>query len=302
MAGLMAERAGAPLSSIRFVIPYFGQWPFWMPFFLKSCEANSTIDWLLITDCGVPEAIPANVRVVETLFADYCAHVSAQLGIHFQPAAPYKLCDLKPALGQVHERELEGYDFWAFGDIDVVYGDLREHFSEARLARRDLFSTHSRRVSGHLCVLRNIPLMREAFTHVPGWRGLLENPEHVTFDESAFSRLFMRRKNWPEEVRDLLSKLSFWGRRAEFEETHSTYTLMPDRSQKVPDYWYWRNGRLTNNLMGERSLPYLHFLRWKSDDWQGLSPQMLLGPPDLVNQSAWKISAQGWRPLADSVQ
>lgn len=115
--------------SICFVIPYFGRWPFWMPLFLESCRLNSDIDWLLFSDCGEPEHLPPNVRIEPIDYASYCAWVSQRLGIPFAPANPYKLCDLKPALGYIHEDRLRGYDFWAFGDLDVLYGRLREYFT-----------------------------------------------------------------------------------------------------------------------------------------------------------------------------
>ena len=39
---------------LLFLIPYFGRWPFWMPFFLQSCRFNPDVQWLFFTDCGTP--------------------------------------------------------------------------------------------------------------------------------------------------------------------------------------------------------------------------------------------------------
>ena len=158
------KRTGA--DSIRFVIPYFGCWPFWMDFFLAGCARNPDIDWLFFTDCGIPQNVPDNVTFIEISYSDYCALVSERLGIDFSPADSYKLCDIKPAFGYIHAEHLDGYDFWAFGDVDVVYGNLRKYFTANRLATKDLFATHARRISGHLCLLRNTPTMREANTTV----------------------------------------------------------------------------------------------------------------------------------------
>ena len=47
---------------LLFVIPYFGRWPFWMPFFLKSCRFNPDVQWLFFTDCGALPDAPSNVR------------------------------------------------------------------------------------------------------------------------------------------------------------------------------------------------------------------------------------------------
>src|SRR5471032_2033341 len=92
----------SPCPRILFLIPYFGQWPFWMPFFLESFRRNTDIDWLLFSDCGIPENLPPNVTVETMSFGDYCGLVSRRLNIDFAPDAAYKLCDIKPALGHIH--------------------------------------------------------------------------------------------------------------------------------------------------------------------------------------------------------
>ena len=102
---------------ILFLIPYFGRWPFWMPFFLESCRHNADIDWLLFSDCPIPSNVPDNVRIESITFADYCALVSQRLNIPFAPQAAYKLCDIKPALGHIHVDRLEGTD--APADLDL---------------------------------------------------------------------------------------------------------------------------------------------------------------------------------------
>lgn len=282
--------------SICFLIPYFGKWPFWFPFFLKSCNHNPSINWLFFSDCGIPEALPTNVRIVEISFFDYCQNVSQALGICFKPDQPYKLCDLKPALGLVHEQELRNFDFWAFGDIDVIYGDLRTYFDSDRLSRRDIFSTHRRRISGHLCILRNNHAMREAFMSVPSWHRLLSEPQHVAFDESAFSRLFVRHKNWPNWLADLASPLHRWTRKTENIEAFSTPNAgVPwiDGSKNFPEAWFWNHGRLTNNLDENRQFPYLHFMAWKQREWRELSLDWTPELAAIAASNQWQISARG---------
>src|SRR5690606_1471186 len=106
-------------------------------------------NWLIYTDCPIPKRCPPNVRITPVTYEDYCQLVSDTLRIDFRPENPYKLCDLKPALGLIHREELASFDFWAFGDIDVIYGDIRGYFTAARLSCKDLYATHERRISGH---------------------------------------------------------------------------------------------------------------------------------------------------------
>jgi hypothetical protein len=285
-------------SRIRLLIPYFGRWPFWMPFFLQTCKRNADIDWLFFSDCGTPDDLPDNVQIVPISFVDYCQLVSERLGIPFKPANPYKLCDIKPALGHIHAEHLADVDFWGFSDIDLVYGQLRGYFSEERLARYDLLSTHARRVSGHLCLLRNNERMRQAFMRVPGWQACFEDPEHRAFDEAAFSRLFIRRKNWPEALRWVADRFNPWRRSSEFNEAFSTpHARVPWLSGgfDFPDCWIWDDGRLTNNRDGARDFPYFHFITWKNAKWCGLSTDLLMQPGDLAARPSWCITEQGFR-------
>ncbi len=283
--------------TICFVIPYFGQWPFWFPFFLESCRANSDINWLFFSDCGLPDDLPKNVNIVDTSFAAYCQTVGDSLQIKFEPATPYKLCDLKPALGYIHQEELRGFDFWAFGDIDVVYGNLRRYFTSERLARHDVFSTHARRVSGHCCLLRNNAFTREAFMQIGNWRQALSEPQHQWFDESAFSHLFVRHKNWPEFLTKICKPLNRWTRSIDNVEAYSTpYGKISwvDGSRRFPLEWRWDNGQLTNDIDGNRLFPYFHFVVWKKADWNAGAKLTDSAIRKLASGGKWRISASGF--------
>jgi len=285
---------------ICFLIPYFGTWPFWFPFFLESCRANPDINWVFYTDCEVPENLPPNVRIVGLSFATYCELVSDALKIDFHPTSPYKLCDLKPALGYVHQRDLAGFEFWAFSDIDLIYGNLRKYFTAERLSGHDLFSTHIRRIAGHCCILRNTKFINEAFMQIGAWRELLSSPAHQWFDESAFSRLFIRHKNWPKRLNDFIKPWNRWTRCIENIEAFSTpYARIPwiDGTYDFPTIWYWDNGKLTNNKDNAREFPYFHFIVWKKELWRNNQSVLASATVDLATSRRWIISEEGFAPL-----
>jgi len=207
-------------------------------------------DWLFFSDCGVPENLPANVTVEPISFTDYCRKVSERLKIDFAPKEAYKLCDIKPALGYIHEDRLQGYDFWAFGDIDLVYGDLRSYFTAERLARYDLFSTHERRVAGHLCLMRNTSCKRELFMRIKDWQQRFTDNQHHALDEGAFSRIFLWRKNLPKPLFELVGKFNPLRRTSEFTEAFSTpggCIKWHDGTENFPGKWFWKNGILKND-------------------------------------------------------
>lgn len=98
------------------LVPYFGRWPAWINFFVESCNWNSDIHWQFFTDCGEPDNKADNVDYVHLSFGDYKALARERLGIAFDPADPYKLCDLRPCLARIHEDRIEGYPFFGYGD------------------------------------------------------------------------------------------------------------------------------------------------------------------------------------------
>ena len=258
----------AKLTSIAFVVPYFGVWPNWFPFFLQSCSFNPSIDWLFITDCGVPENQPANTQFIEKTFNEYQREVSDKLGINFLHAHPYKLCDIKPAYGLIHQELLSSYEFWGFCDIDVMFGNIRKFMTEDVL-KHDVISAHEARISGHFSLFRNNELFRNAFQQVDGWKGVFEDEKHHRFDEAHFSKLFIWRKNWPKLVRDWLAKFSGYSCNTYFVEQYSTPGCRHDwvdGSRDFPSEWYWDKGRLTNNR-SDREFMYFHFLKWKQKIW-----------------------------------
>lgn len=258
--------------SIILLVPYFGKWPVWFDFFLLTCNKNPDIDWVFFTDCEIPEKHPVNVKFISISFADYSALVSVRLGIDFEPDSPYKICDIKPALGHIHEDVVRGYDFWGVTDIDLVYGDLRKYFTKERLRSKDLYATHSRRISGHFFLVRNNEKMRFAYKKIKNWRIKFSDKKHYALDEGAFSKLFVRHKNLPGFLSGFLALFNPWARKSEFIEAFSTtHGRVPwvDGSFDFPSQWVWREGVLTSDLTGDREFPYFHFIAWKQNAWVG---------------------------------
>ena len=257
------------MKELVIVVPYFGNWPFWFQAFLQSCRFNRDVNWVFYTDCGVPNNIPKNCRFIELTFDEYKILVSKQLGINFHPKNAYKLCDIKPLLGYIHQDDIKDYNFWAFGDIDVIYGDILSCYRPL-MKKYDFISTHITRASGHLSVIKNNDMMRTAFMNVKNWAKSIENPEHVCFDEKCFTKLFIKNKNWPTFARNIrdqfnpLRKLAFFH---EGQTTPNCRIAWHDGSRNFPLWWKWKQGKLTNSLDGNKEYPYLHFMFWKGDIW-----------------------------------
>ncbi len=269
---------------VAIIIPYFGTFPKWMTFFLKSCEGNPQYDFYIFTDCDFSSYSSAkNVIFIATSFADYCKLVSESLLIDFSPKAAYKLCDLKPFYGYIHRDILVGYDFWGFGDIDLILGRLDNFFDAKDFSKYDYISTHGDRVSGHFFLLRNSEHNRNLCFEIPHWGSKLVDPRFCGLDERDFSNVLCFSMAYLRVTQRLVASLlgvkwsmkihkfffvpigsflfNYRKRKMLFVEMDTTPSLI--KGIEV-DYLYNNNGAIVNVKSGNE-LPYLHFLFFKKN-------------------------------------
>jgi hypothetical protein len=166
---------------MRLVVPHFGPRPSYFPLVLRSMAHNPDVHWLLLTDRPVAGA-PTNVAVHRCEFADVVARIQGHFPFEISLERPYKLCDFRPAFGEVFRAELAGYDFWGHSDLDVVFGRIREHLpAEAFDADKVLFQ-------GNFALYRNTPEAAAWFRHEMdgiSYRDVMTRPEIMHFDEWA---------------------------------------------------------------------------------------------------------------------
>jgi hypothetical protein len=294
------SEGAAPEPRILVFSLWFGRWPEWMRFFLASCRANPSIDWLLIGDDAPPQDLPPNVRVMRISLADYRALIAKKLDIAPQWNDAYKICDVRPALAAIHEEEISRYDYWGYCDLDVIFGDIRRIYTPETLTH-DIISPHAHVVAGHFTLFRNIPRVNQAFRKIPSWQNSLSTAEHKSFDEQIFSRLYMPfplKRKWRRLFTPFLGG-------ALLVERYST-AIRPlrwiDGGLEWPEQWFWNQGRLTTSKSGEREMLYLHFSHWQSNRWtaEGIAPWRKLERLDNLppgRPDRFVISAKGFTPF-----
>ena len=260
------------------IIPYFGRWPEWMELYLYSCGKNPMVDFIFYTDCPLPKRTYPNTLFQTCTREEYYRMVSDRLQVDFRPQEAYKLTDLKPFLGKVHEEELRDYEFWGFGDLDLVYGDLGMLVNESNLTRYDVLTTHAYRVAGHFTLLRNTAYYRNLCFRIRDWKQRLTDEKHYALDEMDFSNLqnpyqrnigrlyryILRFLGFSSDtVFDLLNRLLLphkWIR-----EMHTTPNPAPRRGIKPCWQYDVKRGVVTSDTGME--LPYLHFFCFKKNRW-----------------------------------
>lgn len=135
------------MKSIVIIFPYFGTLPVQYKMWRASALTNSTIDFMFFTDADVEPA--TNILVHKMQFEDFQKIVQQAFDFPIILDRPYKLCEYKQAYGSILQEYIKEYDFWGFGDLDLVYGNLRSFFTEEVLSHKFLLGW------GHLTLLHN---------------------------------------------------------------------------------------------------------------------------------------------------
>lgn len=141
-----------------FVIPYFGKFPIFFNFFLKSVKYNPEFNWLIFTDDKTPYTFPPNMQIFYTSFEHIKGLFKQKLGENIVLNRPHKLCDYKPTYGYVFEEYLKDADFWGYCDVDLILGKLSDFITNDLLNEYDKLFT-----VGHMTLFRNKPEINLVF-------------------------------------------------------------------------------------------------------------------------------------------
>lgn len=136
------------MKSILVIFPHFGKLPPQYKMWRASALYNTDIDFLFFTDCDVEPA--KNILVRKMSFADFRQMVQEKFDFPIILDRPYKICDYRPAFAYILSGYVKGYDFWGWGDLDVVYGDIRHFVTDDVLSRYKMISGY-----GHFTLYRN---------------------------------------------------------------------------------------------------------------------------------------------------
>lgn len=273
---------------ICIVMPYFGKWPEWMEQYLESCRWNPSIEWRFFSDCGTPAGLPANVKVDSMTLPEFLQRAERALGISIDWRSGYKVCDLRPAYGVIFQSAVEGFDYYGWGDVDCIFGNLESYVSK-HLCHKDCISFNKKHLSGHLCLFRNEERVRNWYRSIPDWRTRMEAEDYTHFDEMK-----------PSVVKNILSVHAH----ESYNTPLSPFIRWTDDTFDFPTEWYWENGVLTNDKDGDRQFPHLHFMHWKGGwwprhcgnaQWEKLDRLVHIEPGE--SRFGFRVNDQGFFPL-----
>lgn len=246
---------------IGIIIPYFGKWPSYFNIFLKGCSNNSWMDIIFFTDCEIPDEHPTNITFIPTTLKALNILINNKLGRSFSINNAYKLCDFRPTYGLVFEDYLIDYDFWGYGDIDLVYGDLKPFIIDRIIDGFDVLSNRSEILSGSLSLFRNNTTLKNLFNKSNEFNLLLDSSDYEALDEVANNNL-----TWHGGSKSDLPKYCF---------TYLVYNEDRNNNLKVSflttckeeiavnETIQFNNGNL---FFKQKSLGYYHYVCNKNDE------------------------------------
>lgn len=171
------------MNKIVMIVPYFGTLPNYFNFWLRSCEYNTEIDWLIFTDNEI-ESKSQNTRIIKISWIKFKEYVQSKFDFQLALNSPYKLCDLKPCYGFIFSDYIKQYDFWGHCDVDIVWGNIRKYVTDEILSKYDRIYRN-----GHFCLFRNIDFINKLFMKSKGlhydYKHVLTHPESFVFDENG---------------------------------------------------------------------------------------------------------------------
>ncbi len=169
------------MNKFAVVIPYFGKLRSDFGMWYESARRNCDVDFFVFADDNEPKDPAPNVKWHSTTLAEVNALAVQKIGVEFKLSKAYKLCDLKPMYGVIFEDYLQGYEYWAYGDIDIIYGHISEY-----MERIDYRKYEKINHAGHFCFIKNDSKMNCLFkAEVPGTRSYQDvlQSANVAFDE-----------------------------------------------------------------------------------------------------------------------
>ena len=239
--------------SIAIVATHFGPVPLWLPAFLLSCRDNPDVRWLIYTDIEIAGPVPANVEIRATPLQEFNVRCSDTLGTRIEVQRLPKLSDLKPAYGVIFADDLRGFDFWAYSELDIIWGRIRHFMTDRLLADHDLVSAKHFELAGHFTLFRNTERMNRLFEIMPDALATMADPHHFRLDERVFTR----------ELLALLAGDPSTSPRIAWE---TELTMSAQYQRALPDglegNMWWCAGRTYDAECNE--LMYLHFHKLKS--------------------------------------
>lgn len=293
------------MHKIAVIIPYFGNLPNYFKFFIASCKNNPSIDWLIFSDMQTTVEMPKNVHYNIMTWDELRGKFQKNFNFPICLNRPYKLCDFRPSFGEVFREDLIGYDYWAYGDMDLIYGDLRKFLTAEKLENYDRIYVH-----GHLSVFKNTPYINGIYKKIVDgcchYDDVFSDERSYTFDEwgqgstGGFYQIFSKYGKIYNRVECADIDTKFWRFRCNFGGPPEKVKKEMKRRQV---YFSYEGGSLYMCMGGSKphkyaEVMYLHLQKRKMKVKKFAEPDKVfyIYPNEITNKRKKLIFEIGYNP------
>ena len=277
------------MKSIVFIIPFFGKFPDNFELYLKSCEYNSTINWLIFTDDKTKYDYPENVKVVYTTFENIQNKIRSFYDFDIQLEEPYKLCTYKPAFGQIFSEYISAFDYWGHCDVDMIWGDIRKFYTDEVLSSYDRIGWH-----GHSTLYRNDDQINKRYLEQVNNTNLFyeatQRKDVTCFDEEGMSQIYDH-YGW-----DYYKEVHFAHPSSADYSFNLKHLPEEENYKNSAQIFRWDKGKLYrmyvfDNKVHEEEFMYIHFFRRFMNIKNVLSDEYIILPHSIINMDSSLINA-----------
>lgn len=164
---------------------------FW---FHYETTKNLDINFLFVTDQKI-NLESQNYRVIKTTREFIEKKLSIVFNSDFKIKNNKKVSDLKSSVGYLFEKEIQGYDYFGFYDIDTLFGDIRKYINQY-LGDYEFISIGDEvihnRLSGPFTIIKNTDELQKFFI-CKEFLECHENPEVQCFEENIFNKKVVKK-------------------------------------------------------------------------------------------------------------
>jgi Family of unknown function (DUF6625) len=169
------------------LIAHFGKLPEWFDVWLHTAKFNPGIDFHVFQEV-ISTSQDGNVFFHYMTLKD-CNQLPLLKVEGCEIRNPYKFCDYRPLIAELFPEIISPYEYWGWGDLDVIYGDILSIVEPSFNRKFDYVSTGWQGESGPLGFLRNSEQVNRLWRLLPDVHSKLNDEKYVRIDERQFISL-----------------------------------------------------------------------------------------------------------------
>lgn len=247
-------------NSICILAAYFGKFPNYFYLFLKTCEYNSRIDFLIFSDATVSSKLPSNVKIIPFTLGEMKKLADEKMQMNVALNHAYKCCDFKPVYGVIFSDYIKQYEYWGHCDFDLIFGDIYSFLVKYDYKAYDKFLP-----LGHLCFYKNTETVKNYYK-LPGsqkgnYKEVYSSDLSYAFDELGGMVEIYNYNNLPMFTGRLFADITHEYRRLRLSE----HCHIGDKDKNYPyQVFYWKDGKTYRTYFHDgksytEEFMYIHF-------------------------------------------